>query len=112
MRLTPLFVFSLALMAGLPAHAEPTMSVTPSKVIEGDPVHIVVSGLRPAQTVTMRSTRTLPGYPTGTETYEAVAFFLADDRGTVDLESSVPIRGSSYDRADPSGLFWSMTAKP
>lgn len=90
---------------------EPIIRVAPSAVIEGDPVHVVVSGLRPSQTVTLRATRSWSAYPTGSETYEATASFVADAGGVVDLQSSAPIEGSSYDRPDPSGLFWSMVKR-
>jgi hypothetical protein len=32
-------------------------------VVEGDPVHVVVSGLRPAHTVRLRVTRSWSAYP-------------------------------------------------
>ncbi len=92
--------------------ASAKIRVTPSMVLEGNPVHVVVSGLRPAQQVTLRATRSWLKYPSGSETYEAAACFVADDLGVVDLRSAVPLGGSSYDRADPSGLFWSMVKVP
>jgi dienelactone hydrolase len=110
-RLRPLILFFVALVANLPAHAQPTIQINPSKVIEGDPVHVVVSGLRPEQAIELRATRLVAAYPTGTETYEAAASFIADHQGVLDLRSSAPLKGSSYDSPDPSGLFWSMTEK-
>ncbi len=91
------------------AHAQPAIRITPSDVREGDPVHVVVTGLEPGLPVTLRVFRRLPAYPTGEQTFRGSASFVADASGTVDLRSSQPLAGSSYDRPDPAGLFWSMT---
>jgi dienelactone hydrolase len=96
-------------MAGFSAHAQPIIGVTPSEVVEGDPIHIVVTGLKAGQTVTLRASRRVPGYPSGEQAFRGSATFVADANGVVDLRSSRPLEGSSYDRPDAAGLFWSMT---
>jgi dienelactone hydrolase len=103
------FLFSLALVAtGLSARAEPVIGVTPAQVVEGEPVHIVVTGLAPGQSVTLRASQTLPGYPGGEQLFRGAASFVADAGGVIDLRTARPLAGSSYDRPDAAGLFWSM----
>lgn len=48
----------------------------------------------------------------GEQVFRGSATFIADSSGIVDLRSSQPLAGSSYDRPDPAGLFWSMTPVP
>lgn len=102
---------ALTLAVTPPAGARPTIAVTPPDVVEGQPVHVVVTGLRPGETVELHAARTWSAYPTGDEEYRGRASFTADARGTVDLATAVPLAGSSYERADPAGLFWSMAAE-
>lgn len=90
------------------AAAEPAIRAMPADVVEGDPVHVEVSGLEPEQIVTVHASRLWSLYPVGRELYRGQATYQADGGGIVDLRSSAPRPGSSYDRADPAGLFWSM----
>ncbi|GHH46349.1 acyl-CoA thioesterase/bile acid-CoA:amino acid N-acyltransferase family protein [Lentzea cavernae] len=62
------------------------------------PVDVLVSGLKPGQTITVQLS-------TGDRASRAV--FEADDRGVVDLTRHAPIEGS-YRGVDPMGLFWSL----
>jgi len=104
------FLFSgLALLfAATAAGAEPAIRATPTDVVEGNPVHISMSGLQPGQIVTMHASRLWAHYPTGQELYRGQATYQADSGGNIDLGSNEPLPGSSYERADPAGLFWSM----
>lgn len=104
------FLFSgLALLfAATAAGAEPAIRATPTDVVEGDPVHVSMSGLQPGQMVTVHASRLWALYPTGQELYRGQATYQADGRGNIDLGSSEPLPSSSYERADPAGLFWSM----
>lgn len=108
MRWTSILLVIAFAIIGVSAHAQPAISVTPPEVLEGGPVHIVVTGLKPGQAVTLRASQRLPGYPIGEQTFRGSASFVADASGVVDLRSSQPLAGSSYDRPDPAGLFWSM----
>ena len=91
-----------------PVDAQPVIHATPADVIEGEPVHVVVSGLRPGQTIILHASRMWSVYPIGQELYRGQATYVADEQGRVDLRSSQPLTGSSYDRPDQAGLFWSM----
>lgn len=104
------FLFVMAMLS-CPADARPKIAVTPIDALEGEPLQIIVSGLKPGQPITVRATRKWLSYPTGHETYESTASFAADRGGVVDFKSSQPKAGSSYERPDEAGLFWSMTAK-
>jgi dienelactone hydrolase len=98
----------VALGALSSAYAQPTIQVTPSDVVEGRPVHVVASGFDPGQIVTIRATRAWAAYPAGEDLYRSAASFVADERGAIDLRTDVPLAGSSYQVADPAGIFWSM----
>lgn len=108
--LSALFVFVAATLSTT-ANAAPKIVVTPAEALEGEPLQIVVSGLEPGQLITVRATRKWLSYPTGEEAYDSTASFSADNRGVVDLQTSRPKPGSSYEGPDEAGLFWSMTAK-
>jgi dienelactone hydrolase len=84
--------------------------VSPADVVEGDPIQLSVTGLRPGQALTLRASRSWSLYPAGEEPYVGAASFVADAQGNVDLRTSAPGPGSSYDRPDAAGLFWSMAA--
>ena len=43
------------------------------------------------------------------ETWTSHASFQANKNGSVNLSSSQPLLGSSYDAPDETGLFWSMS---
>lgn len=90
------------------AGAEPILRASPADVVEGAAVRVVMSGLEPGQLVTIHGARLWSLYPTGQELYRGRASYRADGSGTIDLGASAPLPGSSYDRADPAGLFWSM----
>lgn len=103
-------VLSLAWPTVAPAQA-PVITATPAEVLEGDPLEVVISNLAPGETVTVRASRVAPVYPVGERVFRSQARFTADDDGRVSL-SDEPLPGSSWDRADRAGLFWSMVADP
>jgi dienelactone hydrolase len=103
--LVPIVLAASACGAG----AAPIIRVTPADVVEGEPVHVIVEGLSPGEQIRLHASRRWSVYPTGEEPYQGSASFAADARGVVDLRTSPPLAGSSYDRADAAGLFWSMT---
>lgn len=100
---------ALTITVTQPAWAQPRIEVTPPEAVEGEPVHVVVTGLQPGETIEVHASRKWPAYPTGEDVYLGWASFTVDTLGTVDLATAVPLGGSSYAGADSSGLFWSMT---
>lgn len=85
-----------------------SVQIHPTEVLEGESVSVLVTGLSPGATVRLSSVRSWSAYPIGTDIYRGSATFEADARGTVDLRTSVPLPGSTYDNVDAAGLFWSM----
>ena len=90
------------------ADAQPVIHVTPSEFIEGQPVQVDVTGLEPGQRIDLQASQFLAAYPAGEEIFRGSATFLADEHGRINTRIAQPLPGSSYDRPDPSGLFWSM----
>lgn len=80
------------------------LMVTPSPARVDDPPHIVVSGCRPGQAVTVRA-RMRDGLG---RHWESHAAFEVDRGGVVDVTTQRPVTGT-YEDADPRGLLWSMT---
>ena len=105
--LTAFALAGLAVATGS-ASAQPVFHVTPSDVVEGQPVEVAISGVPIGGMVTLRASRAWPVYPRGDERYEGQAIFRADAQGRVDLKTSLPLEGSSYNSAAAAGLFWSM----
>ncbi len=84
-----------------------------SGVLDGEPLHLRVSGLRPGEQATVHSFRKTMAYDA--PTYKAVpvlahaeAVFAADGEGKIAVEFAAPIRGT-YSGVDPLGLLWSGT---
>ncbi len=67
------------------------------------PVHLRVTGLTAGDEVTLASAAT----DYAGQEWQGHALFRADARGTVALDSAVPLSGT-YQGADGMGLFWSM----
>lgn len=80
----------------------PRLDFLPDTALVDEEVLLVASGLRPQEEVTLRFAATVVG-----QRYTSHATFLADNRGTVNLASAAPIRGT-YAGTDPMGFFWSM----
>jgi len=97
----------LAAALTLAARSEPSIAQAAARfelshddVLIDEPIPIVVSGLTPNASVTMR----LRG---GSDNaWTAAATFTADRDGRVDLTRMAPAKGS-YTDVDPMGLFWS-----
>jgi dienelactone hydrolase len=92
----------LLLLPFLPS-GQPRLRVTPAAPLDGEMIHVRVSGARPGQVLTL--TARSAGGPTGR--FEAQASFRADRWGRLDLERQAPIAGD-YPGVDPRGLFWSQ----
>ena len=97
-----------ACVAAAPAWAQ-SFVVTPGpEFMVGEPVRIAVEGLAPGAEVRLRAQRVVAEWTGGRRPYAAEARFRADAQGRVDLATSAPLPGSSYEGADLRGLFWSM----
>ena len=84
---------------------------TGSDVFDGDSPHLLVTGLRPGEMVTVHSFRkstayTPPNYTALFLLAHAEAIFAADSAGKISVESAAPIHGT-YSGIDPLGLLWS-----
>src|SRR5262245_57782719 len=69
-------------------------------MLRDEVVPIVVTGLTPRSTVTIRARSG------GRQPWASHATFVADESGRVDLAQMAPTRGA-YKNADAMGLFWS-----
>lgn len=103
-----LIVPSLVLLAAAVAHAAPAIRVTPAEVLEGEPISVTITGLKPGQGAVLHACRMWDRYPTGTEPYHSRTTFLADSNGVIDLATAPPQNGARQDAPDPSRPFWSM----
>src|SRR5262245_24545792 len=79
----------------------PQFAIPRRDVLLDETVPIVVSGLTPKTSVTIR----VRGGEHDDWTSSAV--FVADDNGRIDVTGTAPVRGS-YKDVDPMGLFWSV----
>jgi len=96
----------IALLAAGTAAAQ-TFEITPGgEVLQGRPVAVRLTGVRPGQAVEISAERRF-GRPEPT-VWRSSAAFTADAQGEVDLTTD-PATGGSYDGIDAAGLFWSMT---
>jgi dienelactone hydrolase len=102
---------SLAFVAGLVRPSTPvsaqderpaTFELASDEVLLDEVVPIVVTGLAPRSTVTIRARG---GGGPGVS-WTSSAAFVADENGRVDLTQMAPAKGS-YKGVDPMGLFWS-----
>jgi dienelactone hydrolase len=81
----------------------PQLQISPTKLLEGDPVSIRVTGLKPGSAATLyaQSVNERSGW------FSASATFVANADGIVDLATDAPVHGD-YQGADLRGLFWSQ----
>lgn len=107
-RATVFMLASLVLLFAGFVHAAPAVRVTPAEVIEGEPVAVIITGLKPGQGAVLHACRMWDLYPTGSEAYHSRTAFLADSNGAVDLSTARPQTGSGQDQPDPSRPFWAM----
>lgn len=79
------------------------LSITPADALIDVPRRITVDGLAPGEEIEIAScTLRGPGVP-----WRAAARFVADARGTVDLQRDAPVSGS-YEGVSGMGLVWSQ----
>lgn len=87
------------------AKAPVAIKVSPAyPVTIGTPIEITVTGLEPEETVTISAYMKVRS-----RKYASTATYQADANGQIVLGEAAPLNGS-YEGADASGLFWSMTA--
>jgi dienelactone hydrolase len=79
------------------------LSIEPSPALVDEALHIVVSGCRPGQPVTVRA-RMRDG---SNGLWESHAVFETGSTGAVDVAAARPLSGT-YDASDARGLLWSM----
>ena len=96
----------LALGCAGQAPRVPSLDVTPTSVLDGDPIEISVRGLAPGDEVTIEAERAW-GWGQWKKLHRAEARFRADAEGEVRLADHTPVSGSWTD-ADALGPFWSM----
>ena len=80
-------------------------------VLHGESPRLVITGLRPKETVVIHSFRMARAYsPDYSQTTQALAHafgeWVADSKGSVDVDQAAPLRGT-YQGADSLGLLWS-----
>jgi dienelactone hydrolase len=101
-----------ALAAGSVARAaQPAIHIDPAPVVlDGNPLHISITGVAPGSEVTLTAERwfaPLSVQRPAPRLMRSEAVFVADDEGRVELQSTPSQRGS-YRGIDPRGPFWSM----
>ena len=104
----------LSVFAMLATGAFAQVSIVPtsgSNVLDGDPPHLLITGLRPGEIVTVHSFRKSTDYEPPTYTAvpllaHAEAVFSADSVGKIAVDSAAPIHGT-YSGIHPLGLLWS-----
>src|SRR5688500_12558188 len=91
-------------IAGVPAALAPLLTVAPASAHLDEPGLMRVTGLAPAEQVSLTATMT----DHSGRQWQSAATFTADSRGIIDVPTQAPIAGS-YDGVEPMGLIWSMT---
>lgn len=77
-------------------------------MLDGEPVHVVATGLAPGTEVTLTAERWFaPPSGTNARRMRSEGVFTADAQGRVDVRTAPSSRGT-YRGIDPRGLFWSM----
>ena len=76
------------------------------EVLEGEPLSLALSQVKPGATVKLRASRLFHGYM-GPQIFQSEAVFEADAAGRVDPSKQAP-RSGSYAGVDSRGLFWAM----
>ncbi len=104
-RLTGLFAV-LALFAPAAALAA-RLEVSPTRVLEGDPVSIRITGAAPGSQVTLHSQSVIRAGSGQLIPFHGYATYRVGAAGIVDLARAAPIAGT-YSGIDLRGLFWSQ----
>jgi dienelactone hydrolase len=100
-----LLALPAAAIADAKIHVEPA-----STVLDGEPVHLVVTGAPSNRELTVTAERWFApaaARKAAARLMRSEATFLADGEGRVDTRAAKPLRGT-YRDADARGLFWSM----
>jgi dienelactone hydrolase len=84
----------------------PRIEITPESSLADEALQIRLTGFKPKQRVTLRASL----LDDGGELWESHAVLTCDSGGELDLSRAKPVSGT-YRKADPMGLFWSMTPK-
>lgn len=85
----------------------PRLTVAPAGARIDEPVRVVMSGLRPAQRVVLRSVIRVDS----ASAIVASGVYITDARGVVNLERDAA-RSGTYTGIEPMGLFWSGRRVP
>lgn len=100
-----------AVLPVMPACAQ-SLRVEPSDtVLEGEPLRIVIDGLRADEEASLRAERWYTGVSARMQPprlFRSEIRLRADANGCIDLGRSQPLSGS-YEGIDPRGVFWSMS---
>jgi hypothetical protein len=107
-RVIVLALASFAVRIDGSVQAAPAIQVTPDAVVEGEPVSVTITGLKPGQEIVLHACRMWDLYPKGSEAYYGRTTYVSDSRGTVALNSTRPLTSVGDGQADPSRPFWSM----
>jgi dienelactone hydrolase len=97
----------LAWSAWLPAVAQSIRFEPSDTVLDGEPVALVVEGLRAGEEVGIDATRWYASGAMPPRLFRSAVRVRADPAGRVDLRHTAPLSGS-YAGIDARGLFWSM----
>lgn len=88
------------------AHAQRFDQGDVQQVVVGQPVPLSLSGLPPGATIEITAERAVDYPRDGRQ--RSLATFIADGSGRIDVSNARPLSGT-FDRIDPSSLFWSMS---
>jgi hypothetical protein len=104
-------VLALAVLVPVAFTQVSLVPATGTNILDGDPPHLLITGLRPGEVVTVHSFRKAtayepPKYAALPVIAHAEAAFAADGEGRIAVDSAAPIRGT-YSGVDPLGLLWS-----
>ncbi len=100
-------LFSLGVLTACQTAPDPRLNVTPSPILEGDPIVIEIENTAPDQSVTLRldETRMRRGAPAY---YTSSATFRTNTDGALSTKRDAPTTGT-YEGVDQAGLFWSRS---
>jgi dienelactone hydrolase len=104
----PLIAASLCALGSI-ACAQSFQISPANPVLLGEPVSIKLSDMPADKTIVVSAERVLRSFESGKQSlYRSEATFVVPASGALDLATAKPT-GGSYKKADPRGLFWSMS---